>query len=216
MSDSLFWNPSMFMSFVNTCELHRLNQDRPFIKFTNLVFVTWAFVIHLCLFSHTETESKWWRGGIIVVIQMLPILNVSFFFFTDQKELHLKMVNINMQFLKCIISCHSRHVYNAMYVVFMLFVVVLGTFKLTVEFTEEYPNKPPTVRFISKMFHPNGKIFFFFIQNHKYSMKACFHHEGKRKQYNNCNLSYSSYFFWSIYLPIWTSQLRVYILHVGL
>lgn len=31
-----------------------------------------------------------------------------------------------------------------------------GTFKLTVEFTEEYPNKPPTVRFVSKMFHPNG------------------------------------------------------------
>uniref|UniRef100_A0A9J8AMW2 Ubiquitin conjugating enzyme E2 A, like n=1 Tax=Cyprinus carpio carpio TaxID=630221 RepID=A0A9J8AMW2_CYPCA len=30
-----------------------------------------------------------------------------------------------------------------------------GTFKLTVEFTEEYPNKPPTVRFVSKMFHPN-------------------------------------------------------------
>uniref|UniRef100_A0A090X7J3 Putative ubiquitin protein n=1 Tax=Ixodes ricinus TaxID=34613 RepID=A0A090X7J3_IXORI len=27
-----------------------------------------------------------------------------------------------------------------------------GTFKLTLEFTEEYPNKPPTVRFVSKMF----------------------------------------------------------------
>ena len=35
-----------------------------------------------------------------------------------------------------------------------------GTFKLTVEFTEEYPNKPPTVRFVSKMFHPNGKCVF--------------------------------------------------------
>ncbi|PAV57481.1 hypothetical protein WR25_26894 [Diploscapter pachys] len=30
-----------------------------------------------------------------------------------------------------------------------------GTFKLSLEFTEEYPNKPPTVKFISKMFHPN-------------------------------------------------------------
>lgn len=32
-----------------------------------------------------------------------------------------------------------------------------GTFKLTMQFSEEYPNKPPTVRFVSKMFHPNGK-----------------------------------------------------------
>ncbi|XP_065058567.1 ubiquitin-conjugating enzyme E2 A-like, partial [Rhopilema esculentum] len=33
-----------------------------------------------------------------------------------------------------------------------------GTFRLTMEFTEEYPNKPPIVKFISKMFHPNGKM----------------------------------------------------------
>jgi ubiquitin-conjugating enzyme E2 A len=30
-----------------------------------------------------------------------------------------------------------------------------GTFKLNIEFSEEYPNKPPAIRFISKMFHPN-------------------------------------------------------------
>uniref|UniRef100_A0A8C6QWA2 UBC core domain-containing protein n=1 Tax=Nannospalax galili TaxID=1026970 RepID=A0A8C6QWA2_NANGA len=30
-----------------------------------------------------------------------------------------------------------------------------GTFKLAIEFSEEYPNKPPTVRFLSKMFHPS-------------------------------------------------------------
>lgn len=33
-----------------------------------------------------------------------------------------------------------------------------GTFKLTLQFTEEYPNKPPTVRFVSRMFHPNSKL----------------------------------------------------------
>ncbi|KAJ1514291.1 Ubiquitin-conjugating enzyme E2 2, partial [Coelomomyces lativittatus] len=30
-----------------------------------------------------------------------------------------------------------------------------GTFKLIMEFDETYPNKPPNVRFLSKMFHPN-------------------------------------------------------------
>jgi ubiquitin-protein ligase len=38
-----------------------------------------------------------------------------------------------------------------------------GTFKLTLEFTEEYPNKAPTVKFVSKMFHPNGKFFMFLM-----------------------------------------------------
>uniref|UniRef100_A0A8I3WWK0 Ubiquitin conjugating enzyme E2 B n=1 Tax=Callithrix jacchus TaxID=9483 RepID=A0A8I3WWK0_CALJA len=33
-----------------------------------------------------------------------------------------------------------------------------GTFKLVIEFSEEYPNKPPTVRFLSKMFHPNDGV----------------------------------------------------------
>lgn len=32
-----------------------------------------------------------------------------------------------------------------------------GTFKLTMEFSEEYPNKAPTVKFKTKLFHPNGE-----------------------------------------------------------
>ncbi|MEE6479310.1 hypothetical protein FKM82_012214 [Ascaphus truei] len=44
-----------------------------------------------------------------------------------------------------------------------------GTFKLVIEFSEEYPNKPPTVRFVSKMFHPNvyadGSICLDILQN---------------------------------------------------
>jgi len=31
-----------------------------------------------------------------------------------------------------------------------------GVFKLTLEFTDEYPNKPPEVKFVSPIFHPNG------------------------------------------------------------
>lgn len=31
-----------------------------------------------------------------------------------------------------------------------------GVFKLVLSFDENYPNKPPHVKFVSKMFHPNG------------------------------------------------------------
>ena len=44
-----------------------------------------------------------------------------------------------------------------------------GTFKLSIEFTEEYPNKPPKVKFETKMFHPNiyndGAICLDILQN---------------------------------------------------
>jgi ubiquitin-conjugating enzyme E2 A len=44
-----------------------------------------------------------------------------------------------------------------------------GTFKLLLEFTEDYPNKPPAVRFLSHIFHPNvygdGKICLDILQN---------------------------------------------------
>lgn len=32
-----------------------------------------------------------------------------------------------------------------------------GTFKLTLEFSEDYPNKAPVVKFKSTMFHPNSE-----------------------------------------------------------
>lgn len=30
-----------------------------------------------------------------------------------------------------------------------------GTFRLVLQFDEQYPNKPPSVKFLSPMFHPN-------------------------------------------------------------
>lgn len=44
-----------------------------------------------------------------------------------------------------------------------------GTFKLSITFTEEYPNKAPIVKFVSKMFHPNiyadGSVCLDILQN---------------------------------------------------
>lgn len=44
-----------------------------------------------------------------------------------------------------------------------------GTFRLCMTFEEQYPNKPPTVRFISTMFHPNvyatGELCLDILQN---------------------------------------------------
>ena len=44
-----------------------------------------------------------------------------------------------------------------------------GTFKLLLTFDEQYPNKPPTVKFLSKMFHPNvyanGELCLDILQN---------------------------------------------------
>ena len=34
---------------------------------------------------------------------------------------------------------------------------IAGAFKLTLEFSEEYPNKAPLVKFKSAMYHPNSE-----------------------------------------------------------
>lgn len=44
-----------------------------------------------------------------------------------------------------------------------------GLFKLVLEFDESYPNKPPTVKFLTKVFHPNvyanGQLCLDILQN---------------------------------------------------
>ncbi|EEB05287.1 Rad6 [Schizosaccharomyces japonicus yFS275] len=44
-----------------------------------------------------------------------------------------------------------------------------GTFKLVLSFDEQYPNKPPLVKFVSNMFHPNvyanGELCLDILQN---------------------------------------------------
>ncbi|NWH57798.1 UBE2B enzyme, partial [Geococcyx californianus] len=70
------------------------------------------------------------------------------------------------------ISSHINCVVHALLLLVNLIVFLFvwtGTFKLVIEFSEEYPNKPPTVRFLSKMFHPNvyadGSICLDILQN---------------------------------------------------
>ncbi|KAL6587514.1 Ubiquitin-conjugating enzyme E2 2 [Orobanche minor] len=73
-----------------------------------------------------------------------------------------------------VLDCILKRIYNRLILLMSLCsysqaFFFLGTFKLILQFTEDYPNKPPTVRFISRMFHPNiyadGSICLDILQN---------------------------------------------------
>jgi len=82
------------------------------------------------------------------------------------------MVNINMHFLKCIISCHSRHVCY----VFCIHACCFRYIQIDSRIHRRLPKPPTTVQFISKMFHPNG------------INKIIIKKEWKKKQNNNLSL----------------------------
>lgn len=73
-----------------------------------------------------------------------------------------------------------RHIWTRFYLLQFLFSIMLihciaetpfedGTFKLLLTFDESYPNKPPQVKFLSRMFHPNvyatGELCLDILQN---------------------------------------------------
>ena len=37
-----------------------------------------------------------------------------------------------------------------------------GMFALQLRFTDDYPSSPPVVRFLTQVFHPNGRFLFLF------------------------------------------------------
>lgn len=92
-------------------------------------------------------------------------------------------------FSSCLDYSNALFLVSEFQFILCYYLLLLGTFKLTIEFTEEYPNKPPTVRFVSKMFHPNGMYNVIWI--------AAF-----KKMLFFLNLSHEGWLFFVIHLKI--------------
>lgn len=70
-----------------------------------------------------------------------------------------------------------------------------GIFRLTMEFSEDYPQKAPTVKFVSSIFHPNGMTQYVFIVCHLHeSMLYLFLRQNRNRE--KCTSRYTPSYSW--------------------
>ncbi|KAE9445171.1 hypothetical protein C3L33_22931, partial [Rhododendron williamsianum] len=85
-----------------------------------------------------------WDGGKVCLFLNI-VLNPVYYIVPGYNEAYCCKFDINLVNLLTSVLMSS-----------VILFLTPGTFKLTLQFSEDYPNKPPTVRFVSRMFHPNS------------------------------------------------------------
>ena len=71
-------------------------------------------------------------------------------------EFSVKAINGNTELLEATIQCSTSPVYTGMHLIMLNFVNFSGgRFILRIEISPEYPLTPPSVKFVTRIFHPN-------------------------------------------------------------
>ncbi len=132
-----------------------------------------AFRVLLMLFVYLVLQARWypmgWRYGcschsVFIILRSFWCMNLRLPCWILKISVFCRCRSISLHWRKeaclCFVSFFWSHCIAFLNVFYSW---SSGTFKLTLQFTEDYPNKPPTVRFVSKMFHPNSKSLSFFF-----------------------------------------------------